>query len=478
METRDCLTQHGDKEINKDVDDNTHNIFELQPSEDKDMDAQPLISSKESSEKKKSMVRTTSAASGIDDSELDAEFIKQHLRPTYNWRGEWRSPISVERLRKRTPDPDALGGYKMINTNTFIGIFENFCFPSFVFLLGKKIFLKPFAGRVIRCTHCHRFGHLRFSCKKIGMPMICGRCAGEGHSDQNCLSDVVLCINYERNKLANSDHHVSSVNCPVYIHNKHVKRVMAVHCLGPLDAENFIKVSGLTEDNHSEGSSSITLDDFWPKIINKPSAVSYAEALKSSKKNKTALPPVGPGNKIDGNVPTSVSPVLQSRGPGFLSFLHVVRRKRAERRLLSAAGSASTVVAWRGGGRRSSRADGCVASVGSSSASCVGASVGVDCGLPAVEIAAGSGGDEVRPRFRSDMVRSVESFNQKLFSKLNASDGTMSKSLLEFLSLNYSSTDSNLPNSTVSLGKSHISEFASLIMDLSKICSSLSFEDL
>ncbi|XP_032677067.1 uncharacterized protein LOC116846841 [Odontomachus brunneus] len=117
---------------------------------------------------------------------------------------------------------------------------------------------------------------------------------------------------------------VCSVNCPVYIHNKHVKRIMAVHCLGPLDAENFIKVSGLTEDNYSDGSSSITLEDFWPKIINKPSVVSYAEALKSSKKSKTALPLVSPGNNIDGNVPTSVSPVLQSRGSGFLSSLHVV----------------------------------------------------------------------------------------------------------------------------------------------------------
>ena len=69
----------------------------------------------------------------------------------------------------------------------------------------------------LRCYHCHRFGHIAYTCPDKEKPTICGFCRG-CHESKNCEhKDSKKCINCMRNNRPVSDHNVFSSICPSFI---------------------------------------------------------------------------------------------------------------------------------------------------------------------------------------------------------------------------------------------------------------------
>lgn len=60
---------------------------------------------------------------GIDDPDMDISLLLENMRPPGNWTSHWESPIKIEKLRKRIPDPNAGDKFIYIETNATIATF-------------------------------------------------------------------------------------------------------------------------------------------------------------------------------------------------------------------------------------------------------------------------------------------------------------------------------------------------------------------
>lgn len=121
---------------------------------------------------------------GIDDSDMDLSLLLENMRSSGNWSSYWESPIKIEKLKKRIPDPNAKDKFIYIETNATIATFSNF--PSYAIVLEKRVYLNPFLQKVQRCLHCQRFGHNRRICKDIKLSNICYKCGQKDHEANAC----------------------------------------------------------------------------------------------------------------------------------------------------------------------------------------------------------------------------------------------------------------------------------------------------
>ncbi|XP_025156717.1 uncharacterized protein LOC112589067 isoform X1 [Harpegnathos saltator] len=171
--------------------------------------------------------------------------IMELLSPPPGWRDNWAQPLNVYALRKKVADPPAQGGVKYVDTNTIVAVFPNITLPNYSLLIGKRIYMIPFIQRVIRCLHCQRFGHSIRVCRGRRSPITCARCTGSGHSDDECSSKKIKCINCLRLKREDKDlmHKASDVKCPVFLEQK-LKKIMATFCLSPGEADMFLRDKG------------------------------------------------------------------------------------------------------------------------------------------------------------------------------------------------------------------------------------------
>lgn len=199
---------------------------------------------------------------GIDNPRVRPDFVKEHLRASIESVRKWRSPVKVERLRKRvvTRNKEVI----LVDTHLLIATFDYTDLPSRALYLAKNVYLRPFMQSVRRCTTCQRFGHTKHFCRSEQDSKFCERCAGKGHLGSECTAAAVSCINCIRAKGPDARHRASDPECPSFIRQKAIKRAMAMYCLRPREAEAIVEVRGVESIPDPDGRSLPTLADFLP----------------------------------------------------------------------------------------------------------------------------------------------------------------------------------------------------------------------
>lgn len=139
--------------------------------------------------------------------------------------------------------------------------------------------MTPYIQQVRRCTQCQRFGHTTRFCRAKPDRYVCEFCGQFGHDSAGCVEKFPRCVNCARAKLDEAPHRASDRNCPSFLLQKELKKIMAFKCLSPQDALEFYKKYGKLEDFPSMRPSPPTLADFIP--LNNNNYQSHAVARSS-----------------------------------------------------------------------------------------------------------------------------------------------------------------------------------------------------
>lgn len=183
---------------------------------------------------------------GIDDIKIEPNFIKKQLKSGLGFDGYWYPPVKVERLQKKSVDPDT-GDLQFIDTKLYIATFDYTDVANRAVFLGKSIFLAPYIQQVRRCTVCQRLRHTKGICRTGLEHRICEFCGQSGHSAKECPEKFPRCINCIRTKAEKIDHRASDRDCPTFIKQKAIKKIMVYLSLSPREAElHFNKHGELT----------------------------------------------------------------------------------------------------------------------------------------------------------------------------------------------------------------------------------------
>lgn len=194
----------------------------------------------------------------------------------------------------------------LVDTHLLIATFDYTDLPNRALYLGKNIYLRPFIQSVRRCTTCQWFGHTKRFCRSDQDLAHCERCAGKGHSGQDCAATSVACINCIRARASDTLHRASDPGCPSFIRQKAIKRVMAIFCMELKEADAFVEVREVDAIPDPGDRPLPILADFLLLYVGAGRASGPPEALSSE---------LGSGLSGRPCSPASYSEAVRGRGP-------------------------------------------------------------------------------------------------------------------------------------------------------------------
>lgn len=154
--------------------------------------------------------------------------------------------IGVERLNRKNKFPSEDNNDTWIPSETVVLTFEGQCLPTEVWLCKVRVEVEPYVTLPTMCFNCFRPGHSSKTCK-FGRK--CSMC-GEDVHDGVCEGQVPRCGNCE------GAHISTSRDCPVYVREKEIRRLMGCYNMSMMAARRHVikgyQPTHMTKENFPE----------------------------------------------------------------------------------------------------------------------------------------------------------------------------------------------------------------------------------